>query len=98
MWGDEKMMMRCAAPRGMRMMDDYGYASSGLYGARGYPGSKTTTLARSLNSHNNFLLKVGHLSANLKKIEGIKVPKGYSHLSVYLFSGDNAVRRDYALP
>jgi hypothetical protein len=97
MYGNHHMMAKCAMPRGMMMQDClFGASPSNAYSA--YPGSQKTTLTRSLNSHNNFLLRVGHLSANLKKIESIRVPKGYSHISVYLFSGDNAVRRDYALP
>lgn len=56
------------------------------------------TLNRSLNSHNNFLHRVGHLSANLSKIHSIRVPKGYSHLTVYLISPTILLRRDYALP
>lgn len=89
--------MACKAmSRGMRMHDSYGYNNeSAAFNARGY---YSVTLARALNSHNNFLHKVGHLSANLKKIEGICVPKGYNQIAVFLFSGENTIKREYSLP
>lgn len=65
---------RCAAPR-EKMMMDMCYNSNSrmaeMYGGFGLAGDMRVTLPRSLNSHNNFLLKVGHLNHNLKKIEGV---------------------------
>jgi hypothetical protein len=89
------MMSKCAMPR--QMMHDMSYQQqSQAYRYGAYPGA--VTLNRNLNSHNNFLHKVGHLSHNLRKIESIRVPKGYSQLSVYLISGENTIKRDYSLP
>ena len=72
------------------------YAS--LSAGFGERGLNSVALPRAFNSHNNFLHKVGHLSANLKKIEGIRVPKGYNQISVILFSGENTIKREYSLP
>jgi hypothetical protein len=41
---------------------------------------------------------VGFLAANSSCSKGIKVPKGYSQLIVYLFTSDNLIKREYALP
>lgn len=88
------MAAKCM-PRSM-MYADYGYSNeSAAFGGRGF---YSVTLPRAFNSHNNFLHKVGHLSANLKKIEGIRVPKGYNQISVILFSGENTIKREYSLP
>jgi hypothetical protein len=89
------MASKCM-PRAMMMRDALGYSNEcAAFGERGF---YSVALTRALNSHNNFLHKVGHLSANLKKIEGIRVPKGYSQISVVLFSGENTIKREYSLP
>lgn len=69
-----------------------------MYGGFGLAGDMRVTLARSLNSHNNFLLKVGHLSHNLKKIEGVEVPLGYNQIVVYLFTNNISIKKEYSLP
>jgi hypothetical protein len=39
-----------------------------MYANYGMAGNQAVTLNRKLNTHNNFLLQVGHLNANLKRI------------------------------
>ena len=72
------------------MYDDYSNFRLG--------GAPSITLQRKLNSHNNFFSQAGNLSANLKVIKGIKVPLGYSQLTVHVFSDDTLIKRDYSLP
>ena len=65
---------------------------------RMYGQQASISLNRSLNSHNNFLERVGHLHSNVKQIKSITVPKGYNQLVVYLFSGNCVIKREYSLP
>lgn len=75
------------------MLDDMYFGGGG---DRLYP--RSITLQRNINSHNNFLAQAGHLSSNIKHIKGIKVPLGYSQLTVHVFTKENAIKRDYSLP
>lgn len=82
------------ASKNMRMMEDC------LFGApsysRQYVGSMQASVIainRNLNSHNNFLYRVGHLSSNLRQINSITVPKGYNQLVVYLYTNNVTIKR-----
>lgn len=79
------------ASYGMDMLGSANY--SRMYGQQA-----SISLNRSLNSHNNFLERVGHLHSNVKQIKSITVPKGYNQLVVYLFSGNCVIKREYSLP
>lgn len=85
---------RCPAPRMMMACGDSNLYSANL--AYAYPTS--VTVERFLNSHNNFLYKVGHLNHNLKNMQKFKVPKGYSQVEVYLFSKNIVLKRQYSIP
>ena len=67
------------------------------YGATA-PRQRAVTLKRSLNAHNNFLAKAGHLIANLTSTAEVSIPKGYGHVIVYLCHGQTTTKRQYALP
>ena len=57
-----------------------------------------TKIQNKINSHNNFISQVGYLSANTNSWKGIKVPKGYSQLVVYLAVNEHLIKREYPLP
>lgn len=99
------MSMKCAAPRMMmdkclRMDDMYGAYNlgTGYSGGQFYGQQQSISLQRGLNTHNNFLAKVGHLFPNLLKPLSIKLPQGYSHLIVHLYTEKVSVRREYSIP
>ena len=92
---DMECMMMKAAPQRASYSSSY---SNALFGAAGGAGKRAVTLQRSLNSHNNFLASAGHLSANHKVSAQISIPRGYSHIIVYLFHGQTATKREYSLP
>ena len=99
------MAMKCA-PRMMNYCgkmashDMYGqYNLGSAYGgAQQYYNQQSITLQRGLNTHNNFLAKVGHLTPNLNKTISLKLPTGYYHLLVHAFTPHASLRREYSIP
>jgi hypothetical protein len=92
-YGARPQMMKCAMD--CREMDGMLFGGAAQ---RRYAHSSVVSLNRTLNSHNNFLYKVGHLNSNLRQITSIQVPKGYNQLVVYVFAEGYAIKREYALP
>lgn len=64
------------------------YNQQGMYGY-----NPNINLNRKLNSHNNFLYRVGFVNPNLRKTTAIKVPLGYNQIVVYLFTKDSTLKR-----
>ena len=56
------------------------------------------TQNRKLNTHNNFLARVGDGVFNLKDLASFSIPKGYRELLVYVFGRDISIKKIYSLP
>lgn len=71
-----------------------------LWGSAGgqFGRGPACTIQRSLNTHNNFLKVTGHLNSNVSALTSVKIPKGYSHIVVFLFSEDTTIKKEYSLP
>ena len=64
-----------------------------LFGGMPRSHVRSITIQRSFNSHNNFLAEAGYLSSNQTNFAKISIPKGYNHITVYLFHGQTSTKR-----
>ncbi len=63
-----------------------------------YSNSYNSVLSNNLSSHNNFINVSGHLISNLKKDKlQLKVPHGYTNLTVYLITSETGIKKNYFL-